>query len=49
VLVDVLDELISAAEAREDYGVAIDPESLTVDEATTLELRAAHRGGEGDD
>ncbi|MEZ5076084.1 MAG: hydantoinase B/oxoprolinase family protein [Solirubrobacterales bacterium] len=46
VLVDVLDELITVAEAGEDYGVAIDPGTLTVDEAATRELRAArHRGG----
>ncbi|MBS1879345.1 MAG: hydantoinase B/oxoprolinase family protein [Actinobacteria bacterium] len=36
---DVLDELLSAAEARAVYGVALDPDSLEVDERATAELR----------
>jgi N-methylhydantoinase B len=36
---DVLDELVSVRSAREDYGVVIDPETLTVDMAATQELR----------
>jgi N-methylhydantoinase B len=44
VLDNVLDELISAEQAREEYGVAI--VDGTVDEAATAALRAARRGGE---
>jgi N-methylhydantoinase B len=36
---DVLDELVSIRSAREDYGVVIDPASLTVDMAATQALR----------
>jgi len=43
VLGDVLDEYISVRTAREQYGVAIDPETLCVDDAETERLRAARR------
>ena len=37
---DVVNGLISADKAREDYGVVIDPESFAVDEASTRTLRS---------
>ncbi len=37
---DVANGLVSARQAREQYGVAIDPESLAVDEAQTQALRS---------
>ena len=37
---DVVNGLISVENAREDYGVVIDPESLAVDEAGTQALRS---------
>ncbi|WP_222184686.1 hydantoinase B/oxoprolinase family protein [Geminicoccus harenae] len=39
VLEDVLDEYISIEAARDVYGVAIDPASMTIDEAQTSRLR----------
>ncbi len=41
VLEDVIDGYVSIEGARTDYGVAIDPVSLTIDEAETAKLRAA--------
>jgi N-methylhydantoinase B len=43
VLEDVRDGKVSAEGARRDYGVAIDPASLTVDEDETARLRSALR------
>ena len=40
VLHDVRNGLVSIEAARDEYGVLIDPESLTLDEAGTLALRA---------
>jgi N-methylhydantoinase B len=37
---DVLDGYVTVAEARAEYGVAIDPESLETDDAETARLRA---------
>lgn len=39
VLDDVINEYISIDEAKEDYGVVIDPETLDVDEEATKRLR----------
>jgi N-methylhydantoinase B len=39
VLEDVLDEYVSIAAAREQYGVAIDPKTMTVNQAETQKLR----------
>lgn len=39
VLDDVLDEYISIDAARHDYGVVVDPETLSLDEAATAALR----------
>lgn len=39
VLDDVLDGLVSVTAAARDYGVAIDPDTLSVDEAATAALR----------
>jgi N-methylhydantoinase B len=39
VLADVRDGYVTVEAAREDYGVAVDPDSLTVDEAATARLR----------
>ncbi len=44
VLKDVLNEKVSLAKGRELYGVAIDPETLRVDDEETLRLRAAAQG-----
>jgi N-methylhydantoinase B/oxoprolinase/acetone carboxylase alpha subunit len=41
VLGDVLDEIVSVDEARDVYGVAVDPIARTVDEVATAALRAA--------
>jgi len=41
VLRDVADEFVTVEQAREHYGVAIDPVSMTVDAAGTERLRAA--------
>ena len=41
VLDDVLDGFTSLEQAREIYRVAIDPETLTLDEEETARLRAA--------
>jgi N-methylhydantoinase B len=41
---DVRNGVVSAARASEEYGVAIDPESLEVDEHATARLRAARPG-----
>lgn len=43
VVKDVRNGLVSAEGARRDYGVAIDPETLAVDEAGTAQLRTAAR------
>ena len=40
VLEDVLDGYLTVAQARAVYGVALDPESLVIDEAETARLRA---------
>jgi len=40
VLDDVLDEYVSIDAAREHYGVVIDPQTMTVNEAETARLRA---------
>ena len=40
VLGDVRERKISVARARERYGVAIDPQLLSVDERETAELRS---------
>ena len=40
VLEDVLDEKLSLVAARRDYGVAIDPLSLSINHAETAHLRA---------
>jgi N-methylhydantoinase B len=42
---DVVEELITLAAARDDYGVVIDPASMAVDEAATTALRAQMRAG----
>ena len=39
VLDDVLDEFVSLAAAREQYGVVINPATMQVDEAATAALR----------
>ena len=41
VLDDVLDGYVSIEKARDAYGVVIDPENMTLDEAETARLRAA--------
>ncbi|MBI4184512.1 MAG: hydantoinase B/oxoprolinase family protein [Proteobacteria bacterium] len=47
VLKDVRNEFVSAESARERYGVVLDPERWTVDEAATAALRAALRARRG--
>ena len=47
VLEDVLDEYVSLSAAREDYGVAVDPATMTIDTAATAALRAAMRAKAG--
>jgi 5-oxoprolinase (ATP-hydrolysing)/N-methylhydantoinase B len=44
VLDDVLDELVPVEDAREHYGVVIDPSSMTVDDEATRTLREERRG-----
>ena len=41
VLSDVLDDFTDIDDARESYGVVIDPETMTVDEEATQKLRAS--------
>lgn len=41
VLADVLDGFITLADARDQYGVAIDPASMTVDSTATQRLRSS--------
>ena len=43
VLVDVLDEKLSVAAAKAQYGVVIEPAGAAVDVAATAALRAARR------
>jgi N-methylhydantoinase B len=43
VLVDVVDEHVSVAQARDSYGVVIDPVSLTIDTERTGQLRTELR------
>jgi N-methylhydantoinase B len=45
VLEDVLDEYVSVAGARRDYGVVIVEGEMTVDEAATRALRESMAGG----
>ncbi len=44
VLEDVRNELVSVEKAREDYGVVIDAETLTIDEQGTEALRSKRTG-----
>ena len=39
VLEDVLDEFVSVESAKRDYGVVINPASMTIDEQATAALR----------
>jgi hypothetical protein len=48
VLGDVLDGYVSIEGAREDYGVVIDEQKLTVDQEATERLRAVGVGSPGD-
>ena len=43
VLEDVVEGYVSLEGARQDYGVVVDPASMTVDEAATAAARAAMR------
>jgi N-methylhydantoinase B len=43
VLRDVIDERVSLAQARDSYGVAVEPETLSIDMQATDELRAELR------
>jgi N-methylhydantoinase B len=43
---DVVDEYVSVAGARRDYGVVIDPETLAIDPEATRSLRADMRSAE---
>ena len=45
VLGDVRNEYVSIEGAESDYGVVIDPISLTVDETATQQRRAARTNG----
>ena len=45
VVRDVVTEKIIIDSARRDYGVAIDSETLRIDESETMELRSAPRSG----
>lgn len=47
VLIDWRDELLSAEQAREHYGVVIDEAAGSVDAAATEALRSERRGGAG--
>ena len=40
---DVRDQLLDAGAARDDYGVVLDPNTLTVDEEATAAARADRR------
>lgn len=40
---DVLDEKVSLAAARRDYGVVIDARTLAIDDAATAALRSSRR------
>ncbi len=40
VLEDVINDLVSLESARRDYGVAIDPKTMSIDEAATADLRS---------
>lgn len=42
---DVRDGYVSIAKARDDYGVVVEPATLSLDEAATAALRAARRAG----
>lgn len=42
---DVLDGYVTLAQAREAYGVVLDPEEMKVDMEQTTRLRASRRGG----
>jgi len=42
VLEDVMNEVVSVARARTDYGVVVDAATMTVDEAATAKLRGGH-------
>jgi N-methylhydantoinase B len=44
VLTDVVEAFVSLQSARDDYGVVIDPASMSVDEAATASLRRQKRG-----
>ena len=41
VLQDVVDEYVSIEGAARDYGVVIDPETMTIDKPATDDLRAS--------
>ena len=41
LLADVRDGKVSLESARRDYGVVIDPETLTIDQAATVRLRSS--------
>jgi hypothetical protein len=43
----VADEKVSITAAREEYGVVLDPATLSVDERATVALRASMRGSRG--
>jgi len=47
VLRDVSNELVSAASARDDYGVVVDTSGAIVDEAATTRRRAELRAARG--
>jgi N-methylhydantoinase B len=47
VLKDVRNELISVSAAQDEYGVVIDPQHWTVDDAATQRLRATLRAARG--
>jgi N-methylhydantoinase B len=48
VAADVRSGMVTLDGARADYGVVLDPETLRVDEAATVELRVALRAGPGE-
>jgi hypothetical protein len=45
VTADVLDGYVSVEQARDSYGVVVDPATLAVDEAATARLRAERTKG----
>jgi hypothetical protein len=47
VLDDVLDEYITVQQARDQYGVAIDPRTLKINAEETERLRASMAAGNG--